>query len=89
MVIAEAMPPRTLCCPRHGHVRRSIHIMLPMTILTTSFMRAPAPTSPRKKCAFPMSSRAGTASLYKDSSPAAKKISVPSIAGFLLPDTGA
>mmetsp|Transcript_23594 Transcript_23594/g.76745 ORF Transcript_23594/g.76745 Transcript_23594/m.76745 type:complete len:205 (+) Transcript_23594:364-978(+) len=64
-------------------------IIDPITMFTTSFIRAPAPTSPRKRLFLPITSRAGTTSLYSDSSPAHKKMSCPSMAGFFDPDTGA
>mmetsp|Transcript_5895 Transcript_5895/g.10639 ORF Transcript_5895/g.10639 Transcript_5895/m.10639 type:complete len:216 (-) Transcript_5895:403-1050(-) len=64
-------------------------IMLPITILTTSFMWAPFPASPRKKLAFPMTSRAGVAASNSSLSPPVKKIKVPCSAGPLEPETGA
>jgi hypothetical protein len=42
---------------------RGVHIMEPMIMFTTSFMRAPAPTAPRKKSALPITSNAGLQSL--------------------------
>jgi hypothetical protein len=63
--------------------------MEPMIMLTTSFIRAPAPTSPKKRASLPMIENASSHSLKRASSPAQRKISCPSMAGFLLPETGA
>mmetsp|Transcript_20515 Transcript_20515/g.51133 ORF Transcript_20515/g.51133 Transcript_20515/m.51133 type:complete len:212 (-) Transcript_20515:39-674(-) len=64
-------------------------IMEPITMFTTSFILAPAPTSPRKKCALPITSSGPVTRSYSALSPAAMKISAPCSAGALEPDTGA
>ena len=63
--------------------------MEPMTELTMSFIFAPAPTSPRKKLALPMTSSGPWIRSNSASSPAAMKMSAPCSAGALDPDTGA
>lgn len=42
----------------------SNNIYLPIIMLTTSFIFAPFPTSPKKNALFPKTSKAGTISLY-------------------------
>mmetsp|Transcript_6601 Transcript_6601/g.19039 ORF Transcript_6601/g.19039 Transcript_6601/m.19039 type:complete len:200 (-) Transcript_6601:557-1156(-) len=65
-------------------------IMLPITILMTSFILAPRPTSvPRKNDFLPMTSNNGPASSKSSLSPAVRKMRVPCSAGPLEPDTGA
>mmetsp|Transcript_2110 Transcript_2110/g.4864 ORF Transcript_2110/g.4864 Transcript_2110/m.4864 type:complete len:214 (-) Transcript_2110:206-847(-) len=64
-------------------------VMLPRTMLATSFILAPMPTSPRNTDFLPMTSKWGTTSLKRLWSPAARMTNCPSSAGFLLPETGA
>mmetsp|Transcript_30830 Transcript_30830/g.98304 ORF Transcript_30830/g.98304 Transcript_30830/m.98304 type:complete len:206 (+) Transcript_30830:337-954(+) len=67
----------------------SATMLMPMTMLTTSFMRAPAPTSPRKKVFLPRMSKHGCASSCRALSPAVRITSWPCRAGPLEPLTGA
>mmetsp|Transcript_9571 Transcript_9571/g.19251 ORF Transcript_9571/g.19251 Transcript_9571/m.19251 type:complete len:273 (+) Transcript_9571:130-948(+) len=64
-------------------------MLMPMTMLTTSFMRAPQPTSPRKKVRLPRTSKHGCASSCRALSPAVRMTSCPCSAGPLEPLTGA
>mmetsp|Transcript_75927 Transcript_75927/g.169851 ORF Transcript_75927/g.169851 Transcript_75927/m.169851 type:complete len:201 (+) Transcript_75927:465-1067(+) len=64
-------------------------ILMPMTMFTTSFMRAPQPTSPRKKVRLPRMSKQGCASSWRALSPAVRMTSWPCNAGPLEPLTGA
>ena len=63
--------------------------MVPMIMLTTSFILLPAPTGPSRKLALPMASRPGRAWAWTASSPPQRKMSVPVSAGTLEPETGA
>mmetsp|Transcript_67496 Transcript_67496/g.170283 ORF Transcript_67496/g.170283 Transcript_67496/m.170283 type:complete len:245 (-) Transcript_67496:122-856(-) len=67
----------------------SATMLMPIIMLTTNFIRAPHPTSPRKKVFLPMMSKQGWASFLSASSPAAKMTNFPSMAGPLEPLTGA
>mmetsp|Transcript_61957 Transcript_61957/g.134263 ORF Transcript_61957/g.134263 Transcript_61957/m.134263 type:complete len:210 (-) Transcript_61957:91-720(-) len=62
--------------------------LMPIIMLTTSFILAPQPTSPRKKVRLPMTSKQGWASSCKALSPAERMTSWPWRAGPLEPDTG-
>mmetsp|Transcript_4715 Transcript_4715/g.7899 ORF Transcript_4715/g.7899 Transcript_4715/m.7899 type:complete len:204 (+) Transcript_4715:235-846(+) len=64
-------------------------IIEPMTMFTTSFIRVPFPTSPKKNLALPIASRSDATEAYSASSPAARKMSWPAAAGPFEPDTGA
>mmetsp|Transcript_46662 Transcript_46662/g.123238 ORF Transcript_46662/g.123238 Transcript_46662/m.123238 type:complete len:208 (-) Transcript_46662:75-698(-) len=63
--------------------------LVAMMVLTTSFILAPAPTSPRKKVRLPMMSKQGWASSHRALSPAERITSWPLRAGPLEPLTGA
>ena len=62
-------PPRVAHAFHDAQVPSALHPH-PRTMFTTSFMFAPAPTSPRKNLAFPMASSAGPTALNSGSSPA-------------------
>mmetsp|Transcript_28204 Transcript_28204/g.71915 ORF Transcript_28204/g.71915 Transcript_28204/m.71915 type:complete len:291 (-) Transcript_28204:480-1352(-) len=76
-------------CSASARPSANATIMEPMIMLTTSFMLAPAPTSPRKKDALPMAPSGPATASNSAWSPAVRKMSLPSSAGFLEPDTGA
>mmetsp|Transcript_61461 Transcript_61461/g.173333 ORF Transcript_61461/g.173333 Transcript_61461/m.173333 type:complete len:210 (-) Transcript_61461:100-729(-) len=67
----------------------SATMLMPMTMLTTSFILAPQPTSPRKKVRFPITSKQHCASCCRAWSPAVSITSCPCWAGPLEPLTGA
>mmetsp|Transcript_41638 Transcript_41638/g.89386 ORF Transcript_41638/g.89386 Transcript_41638/m.89386 type:complete len:219 (+) Transcript_41638:377-1033(+) len=67
----------------------SASMFMAMTMFTTNFIRAPAPTSPRKKVFLPITSKHGWASSFSDSSPAVRMTSCPLMAGTFEPLTGA
>lgn len=58
-------------------------------MFTTSFMRAPAPTAPSSRLRLAIRPKASPQCANSAASPAARMMSCPSMAGFLLPDTGA
>mmetsp|Transcript_23632 Transcript_23632/g.67784 ORF Transcript_23632/g.67784 Transcript_23632/m.67784 type:complete len:266 (-) Transcript_23632:87-884(-) len=64
-------------------------MLMPITMLMTSFILAPAPTSPRKNVRLPITSKQGCASSLRAWSPAARITSWPLRAGPFEPLTGA
>jgi hypothetical protein len=65
-------------------------IIAPMTMLTTSFMRAPAPTAPSSSDFLPMRPKAGRDSWYRPSSPSSgASVSAPGMSAAAPAGAGA
>ena len=65
------------------------HRIVPMIWLMMSFMWAAIPVSPMWITRLPIESRSGSIRRESPASPPVRITSVPSVAGFLLPSTGA